>query len=164
MKCIQWTPLGLLAAALMATGCSEPGQVKPPGGEPPAAAPGGGEDHAHAHGHGPNGGVVLDLGSHHAEFTVDHGKQQATILILGDDEKAPTAVAAEELTLVINETKTKDGTVVEAMTVTLVPEDAVDGKASKFVGTDAGIGNVADFDGTVTGEIDGKPTQGEFQE
>jgi hypothetical protein len=45
-----------------------------------------------------------------------------------------------------------------------VPEDAVDGKASKFVGTDAGIGNVADFDGTVTGEIDGKPTQGEFQE
>lgn len=165
MKCMKWMSSGLLVAALMATGCEKPSDVKPPAVDNAAAAPAGTEeDHEHSHGHGPNGGVVLDLGSHHAEFTVDHGKQEATVLILGDDEKTPTAVAAEELTLVINETKTKDGTVVEAMTVTLKPEDAVDGKASKFVGTDPGIGNVADFDGTVSGEIDGKPAQGEFKE
>ena len=53
---------------------------------------------------------------------------------------------------------------VEAMTITMLPEDAADGKASKFVGTDPGIGNVADFEGTVSGEIDGKPAQGEFKE
>jgi hypothetical protein len=42
----------------------------------------------HAHGKGPNGGVVFDLGGHHAEFTVDHGKHECTITILADDENA----------------------------------------------------------------------------
>ena len=164
MKYMKMMSPGLLVAALMVTGCSKPSDVKPPAADNTAAPKGTEEDHEHAHGHGPNGGVVLDLGSHHAEFTVDHGKQQCTILILGDDEKTPTAVAAAEFILTINETKTKDGKVVEAMTITMLPEDAADGKASKFVGTDPGIGNVADFEGTVSGEIDSKPAQGEFKE
>ncbi len=163
MKYMKWMSPGLLVAALMATGCSKPNEPRPVANNP-AASTGGGEDAAHAHGTGPNGGVVFDLGSQHAEFTVDHPKQRCTILILGDDETTPTAIAASELTLTIHETKTKDGTVVEAMTITMSPEDAVDGKASKFVGTDPGIGNVADFDGAVSGEIDGKPAQGEFKE
>jgi len=50
------------------------------------------------------------------------------------------------------------------MTVKLVPQNEADGKATKFVGTDPGIGNVADFEGTVLGEVDGKPSQGEFKE
>jgi len=73
-------------------------------------------------------------------------------------------VAAEEFTLSIKETQTADGTVVEAMTITMLPQDVADGKASKFVGTDPGIGNVADFEGTVLGQIDGKPAHGEFKE
>lgn len=158
MKNNEWMSCGLLVAALAANGCSKPAEVKPP------ATAESKEDHGHSHGHGPNGGVVFDLGGNHAEFTVDHDKQQATIVILGDDEKTPAAVAAEELTLIINETKTKDGTVVEAMTVSLKPEGATDGKAAKFVGTDPGIGNVADFSGTVSGEVEGKPAQGSFQE
>ena len=32
------------------------------------------------------------------------------------------------------------------------------------VGADPGIGNVADFAGTVVGEIEGKPSQGKFAE
>ena len=60
--------------------------------------------------------------------------------------------------------QTADGKVVAPMTVTLRPTDATGGKASKFVGTDPGIGNVADFQGTVSGEIDGKPAMGEFKE
>ena len=150
----------LLVAALVMAGCSKPADTKPAetAAETPAPAAG------HSHGSGPNGGVVFDLGNHHAEFTVDHGKQQCTILILGDDGKTPNPVAATELTLAINETATKDGTVVNAMTVTMTPEDAADGKASKFVGTDPGIGNVADFEGNVSGEIDGKPAQGSFKE
>jgi len=50
------------------------------------------------------------------------------------------------------------------MTIKLLPKVAADGKASKFVGTDPGLGNVADFEGTVIGEIDGRPSQGTFKE
>ena len=44
----------------------------------------------------------------------------------------------------------------------MLPQDASDGKASKFVGSDPGIGNVAAFEGM--GEIDSKPSQGTFKE
>ena len=50
------------------------------------------------------------------------------------------------------------------MTIKMLPKDATAGKASKFVGTDPGLGNVADFEGTILGEIDGQPSQGEFKE
>ncbi len=94
----------------------------------------------------------------------NHDKQECTILVLGDDQKTLTAVAATELILSINETKTADGTVVSPMTITVSPANPTDGKASKFVGADPGIGNVAEFAGTVSGEIDGKPSMGEFTE
>jgi hypothetical protein len=154
-------PFCLLVAALFVAGCSDASDKKPA-----ATKTNGSKDAtpAHAHGTGPNGGVVFDLGSHHAEFTVDHGKKECTILVLGDDEKTPTAVAAKEFVLNIKETKTKEGKVVSAMTITMSPVEASGGKASKFVGTDPGIGNVADFEGTVSGEIDDKPAQGEFKE
>ena len=50
------------------------------------------------------------------------------------------------------------------MTITMSPVNAMDGKAATFVGTDPGISNVADFVGTVSGEIGGKPAMGEFAE
>ncbi|MEX0978929.1 MAG: hypothetical protein WDZ48_08770 [Pirellulales bacterium] len=162
MKCTKLLGSGLLVVAFLATGCSKPGDTKPAVNKSGAAEAGATTEHSH--GTGPNGGVVFDLGKHHAEFTVDHGKQQCTILFLGDDEKTPTAVTASEFTLTISETKTKDGTKVEPMTITMLPESSTDGNASKFVGTNPGIGNVADFAGTVSGEIDGKPAQGEFKE
>jgi hypothetical protein len=140
-------------AILLSGGCSKPVETKQAETAAPAAETGG-----HSHGNGPNGGVVFDLGSQHAEFTVDHGKQEATILFF----EAP--VAATELVLNIQETQTADGTKVAPMTVMLSATDAADGKASKFVGTDPGIGKVADFAGTVSGEIDGKPASGEFKE
>jgi len=121
------------------------------------------EDHA-PHGKGPNGGVVFDLGKYHAEFTVDHDKKECTILVLGKDEKTPTPVACKELTVTTKEAKTKEGKAVPPMTIKMVPKDEKDGKAAKFVGTDPGLGNVADFEGTVLGEIGGKPAQGEFKE
>ena len=151
------------ACLILAIGCSKKtatNTTAPPSSAPQAkSAP-----PEHAHGSGPNGSVVFDFGSHHAVFKVDHGRKEGTVLILGDDEKTPSPIAATELVLVTKETKTADGAAVAPMTVTLKPVDATDGKASKFVGTDPGIGNVADFAGTVTGEADGKPAQGEFQE
>lgn len=161
--------LGLLVAALAMTGCNDKSSTPTGGGDKVKGGTADGTtkgvDHA-PHGAGPNGGVVFDLGKYHAEFTVDHPKKECTVLFLTGDQKGATAlaVAAKEFTLTTKETKTKEGKVVPPMTVKLLPVDAKDGKASKFVGTDPGIGNVADFAGTVTGEIDGKPSSGEFKE
>jgi hypothetical protein len=164
MTFAKFLGLGFLLAALAMTGC---------GTQPEATKSGdnkGGKEDPHSHGPGPNGGVVFDLGKYHAEFTVDHPAKECTVLFVTGDTKdaKPLPVAAMEFTLNIKETKVKEGAdqgkVVAPMTITLKPVDAKDGKAAKFVGTDPGIGNVADFAGTVIGEIDGKPSQGTFEE
>lgn len=171
MKYAKMLGLPLMVAALAVTGCGEK-KAEPTKAE---EKKGGGKaaDHV-AHGNGPNGGVTFDMGKYHAEFTVDHPKKEVTLLFLktveGKTERdwPVEAVAAKEFTLTIKETKVKEGAdkgkVVPPMTITLKPVDAKDGKASKFVGTDPGVGNVADFEGTVLGEIDGKPSKGEFKE
>lgn len=163
MKYAKMIGLGLLVAAVAVAGCSQQSGTAPTAKDK-GAAKDSGKKEEHAHGEGPNGGVIFDLGKHHAEFTVDHGKKECTIFILGDDEKTPTPVAAKELTLTTKATKTEDGKAVPPMTIKLLPKDEANGKATKFVGTDPGLGNVADFAGTVLGEIDGKPSQGEFKE
>ncbi len=170
MKFTETLGLGLILAPLLITGCDNQ-PAKSPNAAPnptPAAAskPAASKEGGHTHGTGPNGGVVFDLGKYHAEFTVDHPAKECTVLFVTGDRATdkPLPVAATEFTLTTKETKTADGTVVAPMTVTLKPVDAEDGKAAKFVGTDPGIGNVADFEGTVLGEIDGKPSQGVFKE
>ena len=142
----------VLASLMLMTGCSSSSDTN------------GGAIADHTHGAGPNGGVVFGLGSQHAELTIDHGKKECMILVLGEDAITPTAVAATELVLNTRTTKTAEGTVVSPMTIMMKPADVADGKASKFVGTDPGLGNIADFTGMVSGEIDGKPSHGDFQE
>jgi hypothetical protein len=163
MKYLNLMTSSLLVAALWMSGCSKSNDAKPAATDEKAATIAGSEPE-HTHGAGPNGGIVFEVGSRHAEFTVDHPKRECTILFLGDDEKTPAPVAATEFILNIQETKTADGTVVSPMTVMMQPVNATDGKAMTFVGVDPGIGNVADFAGTVSGEIDGKPAMGEFKE
>ena len=170
MKYATMFGLGLMVVALAVTGCGDkkadtPKADEKKGGKADEKKGGKADDHP-PHGEGPNGGVIFDLGKYHAEFAVDHPKQECTVLFLAGEDKTakPLAVAAKEFTLTTKATKTKEGKVVPPMTVKLLPVDAKDGKASKFVGTDPGIGNVADFAGTVTGEIDGKPSSGEFKE
>jgi hypothetical protein len=155
-------PLGLMVATLALTGCT-PTATSPDDSTKKSVIK---ETAEHTHGTGPNGGVVFDLGKYHAEFTVDHPAKECTVLFVTGDhaDDKPLPVAAKEFTLTTKETKTADGTVVPPMTMTLLPKDEADGKAAKFVGTDLGIGNVADFEGTVIGEIDGKPSQGSFKE
>ena len=161
MNRTKFLGLGLMIAAFAVVGCGDSKPTPSNTGDNK-----GGKEEKHAHGKGPNGGVLFDLGKYHAEFTVDHPAKECTVLfVTGDDKDAkPLPVAAKEFTLTTKETKTKEGKVVPPMTVKLLPKDAKDGKAAKFVGTDPGIGNVADFAGTVTGEIDGKPSSGEFKE
>lgn len=162
--------VGLLVATLAITGCAEKTDAPDTRMEAKTTKTEGKQEEKHAHGSGPNGGVVFDLGAHHAEFTVDHPANTCTVLFIAGDgpDAKPMPVTAEEFTLSIKETKVKEGAdlgkVVPPMTITLKPVDAKDGMASEFVGKDPGIGNVADFEGTVVGEIDGKPSQGTFKE
>lgn len=156
--------LGLLVAiSLAAIGCGQ-SRVAPPENREHAHEHDHGATADHVHGEGPHGGVIFDFGRHHAEFTVDHDKQQCMVYILGDDAKTPTPIAASELTLTTKPTQTDDGQSVAPMTIKLLPADEADGKASAFAGVDPGLGNVADFSGTIFAEVDGKPLQGEFAE
>ncbi len=114
----------------------------------------------HSHGAGPHGGSVVDWGGgkFHVELTVDHDQQQATVYILGDDEKTPTAIDAQEVTLAIKD---------PMFDVTLMPSpqdgDAA-GKASRFVGTHQTLSTVKEFQGSISALVDGTPYSGDFDE
>lgn len=114
----------------------------------------------HIHGAGPHGGTIVDWGGgkYHVEFTVDHEQQQATVYILGRDEKTPTPIDTQSLELSIKDPE---------MLVTLqaLPqENDADGKASRFIGTHEKLGVVQEYAGTLTGVVDGTPYSGDFQE
>ncbi|SRR6266542_482607 len=165
MKYAKLLGLEVLVVALGVAGCGgQGGAGKDPGKGDTGAEKPGGKKKDHAHGKGPNGGVVFDLGKYHAELDIKHPKKELYILILGDDEKTPVAVSAKELTVVTKEAKGKKGEVIKPMTIALKPVDEKDGKASKFVGTDEGLGIEAEHEGTVFGEINGKRSEGKFKE
>ena len=169
MTSAKWFLAGVMVTALAAAGCgtASPTKADPPkGGDKGGDKKGGKEEDHVPHGAGPNGGVIFDLGKDHAEFTVDHPTKTCKILFVKGENKdaKPMAVAATEFTLTTKATKTKEGTAVAPMTIKLLPTDAKDGKATTFVGTDPGLGNVADFEGTVTGKIGNTPASGEFKE
>lgn len=166
MKSLNYALLTI--SLVMHVGCSQ----KTPVNEPPAQidnhsghehAEGDENDHSvvgHGHGAGPHDGTIVDWGGgkYHVEFTVDHDKTQATVYVLGGDEKTPTPIDAETIELNIVEPE---------MTVTLnaAPEASdPDGKASRFIGTHEKLGVVQEYEGSMTGVIDGTPYSGDFKE
>jgi hypothetical protein len=151
----------LFAALTLTVGCAS--QKKDKGkGDPKAAK----EEHHHEHGEGPHGGAVADWGGgkFHVEFTVDHAKKEATVYILGSDEKTPVPIKAKDgqLSLNIKGLKNKDEykVVLKAEPQKGDPE----GKASRFVGKDEKLGVEQEFAGTISGEVDGTPYTGDFKE
>ena len=142
-----------LTLSLATLGC---GSTTPPAdttANPPEPA-------AHDHGPGPHGGTIADWGGgkYHVEFTVDHGKKEATVYILGSDEKSPAPVKASHATLSINEPAFE----VELKAQPL--EGEPDGASSRFVGTHDNLGIVREFAGTITGVVEGTPYTGDFKE
>lgn len=118
------------------------------------------DDEGHAHGEGPHGGTVADWGGgkFHVEFTVNHDEQEATVFILGDDEKTALPIDAKEITLAIND---------PAFQVTLKAspqEGDSDGRASRFVGNHENLGIVKEYEGSMSGAVDGTPYSGNFKE
>lgn len=123
----------------------------------------GGHDHSvegHAHGVGPHDGTIADWGGgkYHVEFTVDHTKQQATVYVLGSDEKTPAPIDAPSLELSIKDPEMQ-------VTLNASPQEGdPQGKASRFVGTHEKLGVVQEYAGTMTGVVDGTPYSGDFKE
>ncbi len=119
------------------------------------------DDHGHAcHGAGPHEGVIADWGGgkYHVEFTVDHDKQEATVFILGDDEKTPSPIKAEAIQLNISDP-------VMQVTLTATPQEGdPEGSASRFIGNHESLGVVQEYAGTITGVVDDTPYSGDFKE
>ena len=158
--------IGLAVAGMtLLSGCSEPETAAPaPSPTDSSLTPDAhGHDHGeegHGHGAGPHDGTLADWGggAYHVEFTVDHDKQEATVYILGSDEKTPEPIATESLLLTIKEPELQ----AELMPAPLDGES--DGKSSRFVGTHEGQATVMEYEGTISGEVDGTPYVGEFKE
>ncbi|TWT34961.1 hypothetical protein KOR42_53650 [Thalassoglobus neptunius] len=114
----------------------------------------------HAHGPGPHGGTVADWGggAYHVEFTVDHDKKEATVYILGSDEKSPEPIAAGSVLLNIKE----PSLLLELLPMPLDGEG--DGQSSRFVGTHEELATVTEYEGTISGLVDGTPYAGNFSE
>ena len=158
--------LALFAATAFVVGCPAPAPPAPKSNSTPApvAATMPAKDapqHA-AHGAGPHEGAVADWGGgkFHVEFTVDHDKQEATVYVLGGDEKTPTPVKAADGKLLLNIKEPSFQVDLVAMPL----DGEADGLASRFVGKHESLGKVQEFAGTISGEVDGTPYAGDFKE
>ena len=166
-------PMFLLVAGLtiLSTGCKQEASTPPEADTPAVSSE---DDHAHGdgpgehdhsiaghtHGAGPHDGTIADWGGgkYHVEFTVDHDKQQATVYVLGGDEKTPAPIDADSIELSIADPEMQ-------VTLEASPQDGdPEGKASRFVGTHEGLGVVQEYSGTMTGVVDGTPYSGDFKE
>ncbi|MGN6137136.1 MAG: hypothetical protein ACTHK7_11830 [Aureliella sp.] len=152
--------LGLSLASFL--GCNQPANPPAEKAAPVPAAATSEAEHGHphgGHGAGPHDGAVVDWGGgkYHVEFTVDHDKKEATVYILGSDEKTPAPVKADKLLLTIKEPSFQ----VELMPA---PQEGETEGASRFVGTHENLGVVQEFAGTISGEVDGTPYAGDFEE
>lgn len=166
MKLAKFSAFGMLVLSLFLVGCgggsTSSGNTTPPKGEKTEKSDKGGkkddeEDH-HDHGEGPHGGTIIEFGKHHAEFTVSHPKKEVTIYILSGNLKKAVPIDAKELLLSIKNPNFQ---------IKLTPsplEGETKGMSSRFVGTDDKFGKEQEFEGTLTGEIDGKQYNGDFKE
>lgn len=150
----------LVAVLTLVAGCSDKAQT-PADQMPstPAARSNTGEE-GHSHGEGPNGGAVADWGGgkYHVEFTVNHDTLEATVFVLDNNAASPAPVKAESLLLTITD---------PAFQVELTPspmEGEAEGTSSRFVGKHENLGIVQEFAGTISGEVQGTPYAGDFQE
>lgn len=161
----HFTFLALMITLAMIVGCGDSNEQKPDkeatsSTEKPKDDHSHGEDEEHDHGPGPHDGTLADWGggAYHVEFTVNHDKKEATVYILGDDEKTPVPITSEKLLLTIKDPQFQT----ELLPVPLEGES--DGKSSRFVGAHDELATVKDYEGTISAEVDGTPYAGNFKE
>ena len=159
---------GFLGAMAFIAGCQDtaaPAAAAPSGPASAAAEHGhehgeGEGEHAHGHGAGPHDGTVADWGGgkYHVEFTVDHEKQEATVYVLGSDEKSPAPIKTDKISLTIGNPELQT----DLLPVPL--EGETDGLSSRLVGRHEKLGIVQEYAGTMSAEIEGTPYTGDFRE
>jgi hypothetical protein len=160
---------GLLVSASLLTGCGDPVAAKKPApaAHTPSKPAEKSEKHApheagHVHGAGPHGGTLVDWGGgvYHVEFTVDADRQEATVYLLGEDEKTPTPIkaAGDEIQLSIK------APAFQIALKALPQEGDPVGSASRFTGKHENFGKAQEFAGTISGELDGTPYAADFVE
>jgi hypothetical protein len=146
----------LLAALAALAGCSN-GVTQSPGGKDKEAH--GKHEHPTA---GPHKGALVDWGEgeYHAEFTVDHGKKQATVYILDGEARDPAPIDAKTITLSL----TNVDPVVHVELKAEPQKDDPQGKSSRFTGTDDVLGTEMDFQGLIVGNVGKTPYSGKLDE
>ncbi|HUS38266.1 MAG TPA: hypothetical protein VMX74_02385 [Pirellulales bacterium] len=160
---LKMTTLVVVCVLVITAGCNNSQEPAGPAKTPPAGGDAEHKEHkgGHSgHGTGPHEGTVADWGGgkYHVEFTVDHDKQEATVYILGDDEKTPTPIKAAEIQLAIKKPAFQSA-------LKAAPQEGdPEGKASRFVGNHESLGVVMEYEGTISGEVDGTPYSGNFKE
>jgi len=150
------------AAAVGLAGCDNKPANTGAGTQPAGTAtakPKGTEKGEHEHGAGPHGGVIGEFGGkYHFEFTVNHKTQEATVYILGGAAQKLAPVKATSLTLTIFRPQFR-------VELKAVPQEGdPKGTSSRFVGKHEKLGVEQEFTGEVSGEVDGKPLSGDFEE
>ena len=120
-------------------------------------------EHGHDHGHdhpteGPHDGSLIELGEeeYHAELVHDDDAGSVTIYILDSAAKKEVAIEAAEVTINVQH----DG---QGAQFKLPADGAMDGKAVKFVSTDAALAEALDSEGAepqLVVSIDGKQYRG----
>jgi hypothetical protein len=163
-----FSAFGVLCAITFIAGCQEPAAPETAASSSSASAAsqhghehGKGEGgHAHGHGTGPHDGTVADWGGgrYHVEFTVDHEKQEATVYVLGSDEKSAAPIKTDKITLTIGDPE------LEADLLPVPLEGEPDGLSSRFVGKHKKLGIVQEYAGSMSAEIEGTPYTGDFKE
>jgi hypothetical protein len=150
--------VGLLILALaIFTGCNDQQGGTPKDGEK-AVKKSGDNDNDHDHGPGPHNGTIIEFGKWHGEFTVDHKTQEATVYTLKAEAKTTAPLQIENPLLSIKNPQFQ---------VELKPQpqkgDPV-GKSSRYVGKHENFGKEQEFEGTLSGVVNGKPYAGDFKE
>jgi hypothetical protein len=147
--------LALVLALAVFTGCS--GKTDGTSKDGDKSTRKDGDDDHHDHGAGPHDGTIFDFGKWHAEFNVDHKTKEATVHILTYKNK-PSPIQVEKLLLSIKTPQFQ-------VDLKATPEEGDPaGKASRFVGKHDNFGKEQEFEGTLSGEVDGKPYAGDFKE
>jgi len=148
--------LGMVALVPLA-GCSKPGDAGKPSGPSSARQADGHPDK------GPHGGALAEWGEkeeYHAEFTVDHKEQKATVYILDGSAKKAKPIEAKTITLTITNVK-------PTLTLTLEADpqkDDPEGMSSRFSNKEKSekLGVEMDFKGNISWPE--KMFSGEFDE
>lgn len=173
MNRLRLMVVGLISGSLLVAGCGEKPGGKDHGhdhkidghthdheekgkGKSIKVADAGKDDHDH--GEGPHGGTILEFGKYHGEFCVDHDKKLVTVYILDGSAKKGVAIGVDKLTLSIKTPQFQTE-------LNAVPQEGdAKGTSSRFEAKDDRFGKVQEFEGTVSGVIDGKPYLGDFKE